>query len=86
MVKQTQIHKSTKKTWIIGSMLLSLAVGVGGCSQSTTEAQPSTANPGTSQTQPSTTNPDSSTKSKSSTTNPDSSSQTQPSTTNPDPE
>ena len=84
MVKQTQIYKSTKKTWIIASMLLSLAImGVGGCSQSKTEAQPSTANPGTSQKQPSTTSPDSSTKTQPSTTNPDSSSQTQPSTTKP---
>jgi hypothetical protein len=43
MVKQTQIHKSTKKPLIIAGMLMSLAIiGVGGCGSTTPTSSPTT--------------------------------------------
>ncbi len=42
MLKQTQVHKSTKKPLIVAGMLLSLAIiGVGGCGTTNTTATPS---------------------------------------------
>ena len=43
MLKQTQVHKSTKKPLIVAGMLLSLAIiGVGGCGTTNATATPST--------------------------------------------
>jgi len=50
MLKQSQVHKSNRKTWIVLGIMLSLTlIGVGGCGSTTTTSTPSQANQGTTQ-------------------------------------
>ncbi|TGE33296.1 hypothetical protein [Desulfosporosinus sp. Sb-LF] len=44
MLKQTQVHKSTKRTWIVAGMLLSFTIiGLSGCGSTNTTSSPATA-------------------------------------------